>query len=55
MIRKLSAATALATAAFFSLASPASAQTYGGISLSVGSTDYGGCGYGDQAWDPIYD
>jgi len=40
MIRKLALAAALSTISLVGLASPASAQTYGGITLSFGSGSY---------------
>lgn len=54
MIRKLSLTAALATAAFVSFASPASAQTYGGISLTFGSSGYGGYDFDNQSYAPGY-
>lgn len=57
MVGKIALATALSAATLFAFASPASAQTYGGITLSFGS----GAGYYDHAdsysyptYDPDY-
>jgi hypothetical protein len=48
MIRKLVITAALATASFVGVAGPASAQSYGGITLSFGSGGYGGYDYDDD-------
>ena len=51
MLRNLMIAAALSTAPFVGLASPAAAQTYGGITLSFGSGGYGGYDYDGDAYD----
>jgi len=50
MIRTLAITAALATASVVALASPASAQTYGGVTLSFGSGGYGGYDYDGDAY-----
>ncbi len=50
MIRNLAIAAALSCAVVVGLSSPASAQSYGGITLSFGSGGYGGYDYGDDAY-----
>ena len=50
MVRKIALAAALSAGTLFVFASPASAQTYGGITLSFGS----GGGYYDDADDYSY-
>ncbi|WP_010165081.1 hypothetical protein [Sphingomonas sp. PAMC 26617] len=51
MIRTLALTAALATASVVALASPASAQSYGGVTLSFGSGGYGGHTYDDDAYN----
>lgn len=51
MMRKLVISAAFAVASVVGLTSPASAQSYGGITLSIGSGGYGGYGYDDDYYD----
>ena len=48
MLRKLEITAAIATASVVALAAPASAQTFGGLTLSFGSGGYGGYSYDDD-------
>lgn len=54
MTRVLTLTTALAIAGLAAFASPASAQTYGGITLSFGSGSYGGYSYDEGDDDGYY-
>ncbi|GHH26080.1 hypothetical protein GCM10008023_40150 [Sphingomonas glacialis] len=47
-VRKLAMTVVLATASAFALASPASAQSFGGITLSFGSGGYNSYSYDDD-------
>lgn len=50
MLLKLALAAALSTGSFVGLASPAAAQSWGGITLSFGSGGYGSYDYDDDAY-----
>ncbi len=51
MIRILALSAALATASAVALAAPASAQSYGGVTLSFGSGGYAPYGYNETPYE----